>query len=74
MKSDFEASAPILSLESNRHIAPDKILSAAMNALTDVVLVGVDRDGHLYLASSKGAEHATELLQRGLKDLKARKK
>lgn len=40
-------------------INPDKVLQAALGALSDVVICGKDKNGDFYFASSKGEDAIT---------------
>jgi hypothetical protein len=45
-------------------IEPDEVLRAAEDKMATVVVLGLDRNGELYLASSDGAERAYFLMER----------
>lgn len=45
-------------------IEPDDVLDGAKDKLAIAVVVGLDRDGELFLASSDGAERAYFLMER----------
>jgi hypothetical protein len=45
-------------------IEPDQVLDAAKDKMATVVVLGLDRNGELYLASSDGAERAYFLMER----------
>ena len=48
----------------------EKVLGAALkDELEQVVIIGVDSDGEIYLASSKGPESTLWLLELGKKEL-----
>lgn len=69
MQSDFKK---VHNIVVDAKFAPDKILAGAKNELVEVALIGIDRSGHLYLASSHKIQDAITLVERGLKDLKGR--
>ncbi|WP_062233203.1 hypothetical protein [Aureimonas sp. N4] len=50
-------------------ISPDRVLQEAAGKLLSCVIVGMDEDGALYVASSEGRANAAFLMQRGIADL-----
>lgn len=49
----------------NYTVAPDAVLESAKGELTEVVVVGLHKDGTTYLAGSKGSMNTLYLLEAG---------
>ena len=49
----------------NYNIEPDAVLTAAKGELAEVVVVGLHKDGTVYLAGSKGSMNTLWLLESG---------
>lgn len=49
----------------NYNVTPDIVLEGAKGALVEVVVVGVEKDGTIFLAGSKGSMHTLWLLEAG---------
>lgn len=45
-------------------VSPDDILNCAKGKLTNLVLVGIQEDGELYIAGSEGAPQSCFLMER----------
>ena len=45
------------------HISPDKVLSGAIGNLSEVVVIGIDKKGNRYVASSEPLSTAVYLLE-----------
>lgn len=60
----------VIPLNRETNIDPDKVLKEAIGKLDCAVLIGYDREGHLYFASSKGAlEDTNWLLDMGKREV-----
>lgn len=44
-------------------VAPNDVLNSAVGKLSDVLIVGTDENGELYIAASDGIEHSVYLLE-----------
>jgi hypothetical protein len=46
------------------HLQPDKVLSAALGKLDEVVVIGLTEDGEPFIASSEGVAKALWLIEK----------
>ena len=53
-KSDNQSNVVYLPCETTLDIPPDRVLEGANDKLESVVVIGNDKDGNLYFASSMG--------------------
>lgn len=70
MKPDFDKIYPSITVDGV--IPPNNVLGGAKDQLHEIVIVGKDKAGQLYVASSHPLGNAFNLIKQGLDNIKER--